>query len=267
MKVALIQLTSVLGPEQNLRKIRGFLKEITAQDIRHVFLPECFYSLSDGTKSTPYLVQRGNDHYRAIQSLAKDAGVYLLGGSAATINPSGGKPLNRCYNFDPEGRELATYDKMNLFAVDLSKHESKTMIDESDIYEKGQFPQTLKVGELNIGLSICFDLRFPEIYRRYSFRGCNGLTVSSSFTVPTGKAHWHTLLRARAIENQCFVFAAAQWGSHNDKIKTYGHSLIIDPWGEILADAQEGEKFITATLDLNKQKEIRSRLNVLRDVK
>ncbi|MGE3609924.1 MAG: carbon-nitrogen hydrolase family protein [Bacteriovoracaceae bacterium] len=265
MKIGVIQLQSVLDPQVNLEKIRGFLKTAVSEGAKAVFLPEVFYSMSDGTRPTPYLIQEKNEHYEAIRSLAKDDGLYILGGSAATnVN---GKIMNRSYNFGPHGEELVCYDKMNLFSVDLSKHPSQTVIDEARVYTAGNSPKLVELEGYKIGLSICFDLRFPELFRSYSFQGANVLSISSAFTVPTGKAHWHTLVRARAIENQCYVVASAQWGQHNDKISTFGHSLIVDPWGEVLADAGEGEKIIFSDLSLEKIESVRSRLNVLRDPK
>ncbi len=117
-------------------------------------------------------------------------------------------------------------------------------------------------GALKLGLAICVDLRYPMIFQDYVKQGVNIISVSSAFTKPTGKAHWHTLVRARAIECQCFLVAPAQWGDHNDKISTYGHSLIVDPWGDILADAKEGEKLITAELNLDKIEEVRDAVKV-----
>jgi predicted amidohydrolase len=263
MKIGVIQLNSVLDPAQNLEKIRGFLTEAKLQGAKAVFLPEVFYSITDGTKPTPYLIENENEHFKAIQNLALDSGLYLLGGSAATnVN---GKIFNRAYNFSPSGELLSYYDKMNLFSCDLSKHPSQTVIDEGRIYSHGHEPKMIDLEGFRLGLSICFDLRFPELFRWYSFHGANVLSVSAAFTVPTGKAHWHTLLRARAIENQSYVIAPAQWGVHNEKISTYGHSLIVNPWGEVLADAGEGEKIIYAQLSLEEIHTIRARLNVLRN--
>jgi predicted amidohydrolase len=263
MKIGVIQLRSVLDPSENLTKIRSFLLEAKREQVRAVFLPEVFYSISDGTKPSPYLVEGKNEHYHAIRSLAVDSGLYILGGSAATNVD--GKIMNRSYNFSPTGDEIAIYDKMNLFSVDLSKHPSKTVIDEAKIYTRGNTPKMIEVDGLKIGLSICFDLRFPELFRSYSSTGATVLSISSAFTVPTGKAHWHTLVRARAIENQCYVIASAQWGQHNEKVTTFGHSLIVDPWGEVIADAGDGEKIIYGDLSLEKIESVRERLNVLRD--
>lgn len=263
MKVAAIQIEAKLDPAHNLRVIRGFMTQARDQGVRAVFLPEVFYSISDGVVKTPYLVEDGNEHWKAIQQLALDYGVFLIGGSVATN--VGGKMLNRSYNFAPDGTELGRYDKMNLFACDLSKHPSATVINESKLYSAGAKPLMIDVDGWKFGISICFDLRFPELFRLYSSHGAEALSIASAFTVPTGKAHWHTLVRARAIENQCYVVACGQWGHHNDRIKTFGHSLIVDPWGEVIADAGEGEKMIVAEFDKARLKQTRERLDVLRD--
>lgn len=265
MKVGVVQLQSVLDPKINLDKIKNFLSNAKQENAQAVFLPEVFYSISDGTKPTPFLVEGQNEHFQAIRSLAVDSGLYILGGSAATLVD--GKVMNRSFNFDPQGRELPFYDKMNLFACDLSKHPSNQIIDEAKVYSHGNKPQMIDVEGFKIGLSICFDLRFPELFRSYSSQGANVLSISSAFTVPTGKAHWHTLVRARAIENQSYVIAAAQWGKHNDKLSTFGHSLIVDPWGEVLADAGEGEKIIFGEMNFERLQSVRERLDVLRNPK
>lgn len=262
MKIAAIQIQSVLDPKVNLTKIKAQLQEAKNEGVEAAFLPEVFYSMSDGTKPTPYLIETKNEHYEAIRSLAVDSGLYLLGGSAATLY--NGKIMNRSYNFSPAGEDLVFYDKMNLFSCDLSKHPSATVIDEGKVYTAGSTPKLVQIKDWKLGLSICFDLRFPELFRSYSAAGANIISISSAFTVPTGKAHWHTLVRARAIENQCYVVASAQWGKHNEKMSTFGHSLIVDPWGETLADAGEGEKFITAEISLERIQGVRERLSVLR---
>ena len=265
MKIGVIQLQSVLDPNKNLETIRNFLKSAVHENAQAVFLPEVFYSMSDGTQPTPYLIEGHNEHFQAIRSLAKDFGLYVLGGSAATLVD--GKILNRSYNFNPQGEEIGAYDKLNLFSCDLSKHPSHQIIDEGKVYSKGDKARMIEVGGFKIGLSICFDLRFPELFRSYSAHGANLLSISSAFTVPTGKAHWHTLLRARAIENQCYVVASAQWGKHNERLSTFGHSLVVDPWGEIIVDAQEGEKIVFAELSFDRIKSVRERLDVLREPK
>lgn len=263
MKIAAIQLCSALDPAENIKKIQGFIDQAKKEsDIEAIFLPEVFYSMSDGTQATPYLVEKDNEHYKNIQKLAVDNKVYLIGGTAATVAPDNHKVFNRTYNFAPDGTELTNYDKIHLFSVDLSRHSSKTVIDEGIVYQCGNEPKLLEVNDWKIGLGICFDLRFPEFYRHYFTQGANLMTVASAFTVPTGRAHWETLVRARAIENQSYVVAVDQWGEHNTKIKTYGHTMIVGPWGEIIADAGEGEGYILADLDLQEVEKVKNRLDV-----
>ena len=261
MEIVLIQINSSLDPKENLEKIDYFIQESKKrEDIKAVFLPEVFYSMSDGTEATPYLVDSGNEHYENIQNIAKKHGVALVGGTAATKSPQG--VINRTYNFNENGEELTQYDKIHLFSVDLSGTKNKTVINESDVYIQGHIPQLIEYRDWKIGLGICFDLRFPELYRHYFSQGAEILTVSSAFTVPTGRAHWETLVRARAIENQSYVVAVDQWGYHNPKIQTYGHSMLVDPWGEVVLNLGEGEGYAFHTLDKEKLTKIRNRMNV-----
>ncbi len=260
VKVAILQLNSKLDYKENLESMQKLIGEAKAMGIKYLFLPECFYSISDGTKPTPHLVTSENDHFKKIQKLAKENRVFLLGGSVAFLE--NGKVLNRVLNFDDQGQMIGHYDKIHLFSCALKEGSQTKTITESDIYTPGKTPKLIDAGPLKIGLSICFDVRYPDMYRQYVINGAQLLTVSAAFTVPTGKAHWHTLLRARAIENQCFVLAPAQYGRHNEIIETFGHSLIIGPWGEVLADAGEGEKLIWAELDLAKIKTVREAVKV-----
>jgi deaminated glutathione amidase len=249
MKIGVIQLSSKLDPQENLEKIRPLMQQAVAEEVEGVFLPECFYSMSDGLSVTPHLVAKGNKHYQQIQQLAVDFNLYLLSGSAITRHEDGNSIVNRNYVFSPQGEEVAHYDKIHLFQCDLKQ--DKTVIDEAKLYSAGSELSIFKWGGMNIGQTICFDLRFPAQFQEYRKLGVDLFTIPAAFTRPTGKAHWHTLLRARAIETQSFIVAPAQWGKHNERISTYGHSLVIDPWGEVLADAKDGEKLITAELDFN----------------
>lgn len=262
MKIAVIQLCSKLDYKENLSKIDTFIKsaKIEAPDLLSVFLPEVFYSMSNGDAPTPYLVEMGNEHYKNIQKIALDHQIYLLGGSAATKHD--GKIFNRAYNFSPSGEDLGFYDKRCLFSLKLNDH-NQNSLDEARIYTAGSKSKIIEVQNFKIAMSICFDLRFPEIYRDYLNHGANILSISSAFTASTGKAHWKTLVRARAIENQSYVVAANQWGVHNNKMSTFGHSTIIDPWGEILVDCKEGESYAIANLELSRVDQIRSRMNVI----
>ena len=251
MKIAVLQLTSVLDYKTNLETIRGLLKEAKALGAEAFFMPEVFYSMSDGITPTPYLVEEGNEHYKEIQKLSTDYGMAQIGGSAATL--LNGKVVNRAYNFDKNGKDLGHYDKINLFACDLPDKK----ISEAKNYTPGKDYKVVDLNAVKVGLGICFDMRFSEMALHYRKEGASIITYPAAFTVPTGRAHWHTLLRARAIENQCFVVAAAQWGHHNDRMQTYGHSLVIDPWGDILMDLQEGVKVGVVELDFPKIELIR----------
>src|SRR5690606_26085448 len=239
-----VQMTSGLDPKENLKKISSWLTQAKENGAEIVFLPEVFYSMSDGQGPTPYLPSAtgNNEHNQAIADLAKKHGIAIVGGSAAT--DFNGKVINRAYNYDATGNDLGVYDKRKLFACDIST----TKLTEADVYTPGNQAKIVHVEDWKIGLGICFDLRYPEFAREYTKAGAEMLTFASAFTVPTGRAHWHTLLKARAIENQCYVVASGQWGEHNEKIKTFGHSLVVDPWGEIVVDAGEGEKIVYAEL-------------------
>jgi predicted amidohydrolase len=246
MKIAVVQLTSVLDYKTNLATIRRLMKEAKEQGAEAAFLPEVFYSMSDGQTSTPYLIEKGNEHYAEIKKLATDFEMALIGGTAATL--LNGTVVNRAYNFDKTGMDLGHYDKINLFACDLPNKK----ISEANTYTAGKEYKMVKLESHIVGLGICFDMRFSEMGLHYRMNGAQILTYPAAFTVPTGRAHWHTLLRARAIENQCFVIAAGQWGYHNEKMQTFGHSLVIDPWGDILLDLAEGEKVGVVDLDFSK---------------
>lgn len=251
MKVAVIQLTSVLDYKENLRSLRELFREAVFKGAEVIFMPEVFYSMSDGQTPTPYLVEFENEHYKEIQKLSIDFKVAQIGGSAATL--LNGKVVNRAYNFDKNGKDLGYYDKINLFACDLPDKK----ISEAKNYTPGTEYKMVDLDGVKIGLGICFDVRFSEMALHYRKLGAQILTYPAAFTVPTGRAHWHTLLRARAIENQCYVIASAQWGYHNEKIQTYGHSLIIDPWGDILVDLKDGIRVGVAELDFQKIQLIR----------
>ena len=251
MKVAIVQMTSKLDYQENINKLKHLFSQIENQDVKAIFLPECFYSMSNGSSPTPHLVNPSNEHFEKIRKLAKDNNVALIGGTAASTDDKG-IVVNRAYNFDSQGTDLGQYDKVHLFSCDIEKDGVRKIINEGDIYTPGTKPKLIDFENIKIGLGVCFDLRYSEMALDYRKAGAQILTYSSAFTVPTGKAHWHTLVKARAIESQCFVIASAQWGRNNDKIQTYGHSLIVDPWGEVLVDAKEGESIHICELDFEK---------------
>jgi nitrilase len=174
-----------------------------------------------------------------------------------TSNPD--RVRNSCCVFAPDGRRAARYDKIHLFAYDNGREH----YDEARVLEAGDAPVAFEARGLRIGLSVCYDLRFPELYRALGRPPCDLLCVPSSFTYTTGLAHWELLLRARAVENQCYVIAPAQGGVHENGRHTYGHSMIVDPWGEVLAQREEGEGVVMADLDTARIQSVRQQLPAL----
>lgn len=259
LKVAVIQISSTLDYKSNLKKIRSYLESIKEEAVEAVFLPECFYSLSDGSSPSPFLVDGENEHFQNIRALALDFGVYLIGGSVAVRHE--GEIRNRAYNFDPSGNLIGKYDKVHLFACDILKDGKRKKVDEGDIYSSGSEPLIIDIKGFKVGVAICFDLRFPNFLLNYYRQNVDLLTFASAFTVPTGKAHWHTLLKARAIEGQCYVIAPGQCGQNHPKVSTFGHSLIVNSWGEILKDAKQEEGVIIETLSKSNIQETRSRIH------
>jgi predicted amidohydrolase len=196
----------------------------------------------------------------AFQALAAETGTWLLIGSL-TIKLDATTCANRSFLFSPKGQIAARYDKIHMFDVDLANKESYR---ESAIFRPGRQAVTAELPWGRLGLTVCYDMRFAYLYRALAQAGSSFLTVPSAFTRPTGQAHWHVLLRARAIETGCFVFAAAQTGEHAEGRKTYGHSLIVAPWGEVLADAGEDVGFVTAKIDPAKVIEARNMVPALK---
>jgi predicted amidohydrolase len=186
-----------------------------------------------------------NPALAAFRALAQETDAWLLVGSLA-IRLEATRLANRSFLIAPDGAIAARYDKIHMFDIDLPNGERYR---ESNLYRPGEATVLASLPWGTLGMTICYDLRFPYLYRALAQAGADFITVPSSFTVPTGQAHWHALLRARAIETGCFVFAPAQTGEHAEGRRTYGHSLIVDPWGEVLADAGDGVGFVTARID------------------
>jgi predicted amidohydrolase len=199
-------------------------------------------------------VESAHPMLAAFRELARETGAHLLLGSIVVRTEGDGRLANRSFLIAPDGNILARYDKIHMFDVDLPGGESYR---ESAVFKPGEGTALVSLPWGMLGLTICYDLRFPHLYRALAQGGADFLTVPAAFTVPTGKAHWHVLLRARAIENGCFVFAPAQCGEHAEGRKTYGHSLIVAPWGEILAEAGNEPGFILAEIDPAKIAEAR----------
>lgn len=248
-------MNSKLEWESNRSSLQALLAQASDQGAGIAFLPECFTSMSNGLIPTPYLMQA--DHlkcsiFKDLSDLAKKYQIKLIGGSAATQTADG--ILNRVYNLNEHGELISTYDKRRLFACKINEKS----ITESDIYTAGNQATLLPIGELKIGIGVCFDIRFSEFALEYRLMGANALTYASAFTVPTGKAHWHLLNRARAVETQSFVISSAQWGEHNERIQTFGHSLVVSPWGDVLLDLEDGVGVATLDLDLESIQKVRN---------
>jgi predicted amidohydrolase len=231
---AMVQMCTGLLPEANLEQGAKLIREAAAQGADYVQTPEVSNMIQANRKAMfEHLATEEDDlSLKAYRALAAELKIHLHIGSLA-LRATPERAVNRSFLIGPDGFVIASYDKIHMFDIDLPGGESYR---ESANYQPGE---TAVISDLpwgRIGLTICYDLRFPALYRALAESGALFLTVPSAFTVRTGEAHWHTLLRARAIENGCFVFAAAQAGTHESKRQSYGHSLIVDPWGIVLAE-------------------------------
>jgi deaminated glutathione amidase len=236
MKVALLQMTSGIDPRRNAEIMVDAVRDAAAAGAAMLFTPEMSGLLDrDRTRSRAAIRREGDDLVlAAIQDAARAHGIWVNIGSLA-IDPAraDGRFANRSFVIDDRGEIVARYDKVHLFDVDLPTGESWR---ESGAYAGGDRGVVVETPLGTLGLSVCYDLRFPQLYQALSGAGATILSIPAAFTVPTGDAHWHVLMRARAIENACFVIAAAQTATHEDGRATYGHSLVVSPWGEVLLD-------------------------------
>ncbi len=260
LRAAAIQLRSGIEPAANRAQAEPLLREAAAAGARVIVTPENTLRM-DRDKARMFAAvgpEAGDGELLAWGRLAKELGVWLLMGSAP-IATGEGKVFNRSFLFDDAGKIAARYDKINLFDVTLGGGETYR---ESDTVEGGKKAVMIS-GPMGakIGLSICYDLRFAPLYNAYAKAGAEIITVPSAFTVPTGLAHWETLLRARAIETHAFVIAAAQGGRHEDGRATYGHSMMVDPWGKVIAKLDHDEPgYVVADLNLDAVAEARAKI-------
>jgi predicted amidohydrolase len=262
--VAVLQLSSGEQVDENLSRITRLVGEAAAQGAKLVVLPENFAFMGrdeDRRAHAEALGDVGAPIQGLLSKLAKDHHVTLVGGGMPERNPAAGVPFNTAVVFDELGRLVTSYRKVHLFDVDLP---DGTVLKESACTAPGSSPVVVKVGGFGVGLSICYDLRFPELYRALVDGGAELLLVPAAFTLHTGKDHWHVLLRARAIEAQCYVAAAAQWGKHPLGRTTYGHSLIADPWGTVIAECSDGIGYTLARIERKKLEETRASLPSLK---
>ena len=260
--IALFQSRSGIDPGRNATALVDAIERAARAGAKMLFTPEMSGLLDgDRERSAAAIHYEADDMVlRSVRDAARAKAIWVHLGSLALLGDNS-KRVNRGFVIDPTGTIVARYDKMHLFDVDLPTGERWR---ESAVYAAGSRPVVVRgtpVGAL--GLTICYDLRFPALFERLSEAGAEVIAVPAAFTVPTGQAHWHVLLRARAIEAGLFVVAAAQSGDHDDGRSTYGHSLVIDPWGEILLDGGEGEHLLITEVDLDRIAEVRSRIPVL----
>ena len=258
LRVACVQMRSGLDRAANTKDAIALIKEAAGQGAKFIATPEMTNVVDrKGSRLLANLPEEaGLEEISAFSDTAKENSVWLLIGSVAV--KSGERAANRSFLFAPDGSIVARYDKIHMFDVDLPGGESWK---ESKIYAPGEHAVTVKAEIAQIGLSICYDVRFPLLYRSMAQNGAEILCVPAAFTAQTGRAHWKTLLTARAIENGAFVVAPAQGGVHEDGRETWGHSVIIGPWGETLGEAEHDEPgVVIADIDLAAVREARQRI-------
>ena len=251
---ACIQLTAGPDPEPNLREVARLIRQARDAGAELIMTPEVSNFIESGKRRRDKARREADDPFLAgMRDLARETGAWILVGSLV-IDPAGEpaadtgeeRLANRSFLIDAQGGIVARYDKIHMFDIDLPGGESYRG---SNAYRPGAGTVVAETTWGKLGMTICYDVRFPYLYRSLAHAGAEFLSVPSVFTVPTGTAHWHVLLRARAIENACFVFAPAAWGEHTGGRRSYGHSLIVDPWGKVLADGGEGVGIVTAEID------------------
>ncbi|PHR15262.1 MAG: nitrilase [Sphingopyxis sp.] len=261
MKIALAQMCSGIVPEENASQLRSLIADAAAGGAEIIFTPEMTGLLDRDRSRAAHAIRSESDDIvlSAARTEARKHGIWVqLGSLAIKLSPRPDqKWLNRSYLINPDGDIVARYDKIHLFDVNLGANETTR---ESAAYAGGDQAVIAPVSKATLGLSICYDLRFSRLYEALTNAGADILSVPAAFTVPTGKAHWEILLRARAIEAGAYVVAAAQCGEHEDGRSTYGHSMVVDPWGQILLDMGDGNGLGFCDLDLTKVKEVRSRV-------
>jgi len=258
--VAAIQMVSTPDVQENLAAVRRLVADAAGRGAQFVALPEYWpiMGMSDADKVALAEEPGQGPIQECMANLAREHGVWLVGGTLPMVSPDAGRVLNTTLVYDPQGQLASRYDKIHLFGFNRgseSYDEARTIVPGENI---GVFEAPFG----RVGLSVCYDLRFPELYR--AMGECALIVVPAAFTHTTGRAHWEVLLRARAIENQCYVLAAAQGGLHVNGRRTFGHSMLVDPWGEVKSVVDEGEGVVIGTLDAGFLAGVRESLPALR---
>jgi predicted amidohydrolase len=269
MKVAVIQMVSGADVAANVRQARELLEQAAQAGAELAILPEyfCLIGHNDAAKLAIQEQPGAGPLQAFLAQTARDLGLWLVGGTIPVSGPDSARD-QRVYNtslvFGPDGVQRARYDKIHLFKYDNGRER----YDESDVLYAGNEPVTFDIDSRDgqrwrVGMSVCYDLRFPELYRHYADRGAHLLLAPSAFTHTTGQDHWEVLLRSRAVENLAFMAAAAQGGKHDNGRRTWGHAMLVDPWGAILDQKPEGAGVVVAELDFERITQCRSRLPAL----
>ncbi|MFD1789053.1 carbon-nitrogen hydrolase family protein [Sphingomonas floccifaciens] len=261
MRAAVLQMTSGVDPRANAVTLTDAIARARGEGAAMLFTPEMSNLLDrDRSRAATSIVAEGEDAtLAAVRDAAAKAGLWVHLGSFA-VRGDDGRYANRGFVIDDNGAIRARYDKLHLFDVDLPTGESWR---ESSVYAPGERAVVVDTPLGRLGLSICYDLRFPDLFRALSDAGATLFAIPAAFTVPTGQAHWHVMMRARAIEAGAYVVAAAQAGTHDDGRATYGHSLVVDPWGEVVCDLGPEPALGFAEIEASRVAEVRARIPVL----
>jgi predicted amidohydrolase len=257
-RVGLVQMRSGRVPARNLDSAVALIREAKSAGADYVLTPEMTNILESSRESlfAAIVPEEKDPSLAAFRTLARELGLYLhIGSLAIEVLPE--KAMNRSFLIDPKGEIVARYDKIHMFDVDLAGGESYR---ESHSYRPGELAVAADLPWGRIGLTICYDLRFPALYRALAEAGASFIAIPAAFTQQTGEAHWHILTRARAIENGCFIFAAAQGGRHEHGRETFGHSIVVDPWGRVIAEGGSDPGVIMADIDPSLVATVRARI-------
>ena len=258
-RAAALQMVSAPDLERNLAEAGRLIAEAARGGAQLVLLPEyfCFMGFKDTDKLAIRETPGDGPIQRFLSEAAREHRVWVIGGTLPLQSPEPSRVLNTTLVFDPDGRQAARYDKIHLFNFEKGEES----IDEARTICPGSEVRTFEAPFGRVGLSVCYDLRFPELYRQMG--DCALIVVPSAFTYTTGRAHWETLLKARAVENQCYVLAAAQGGEHPGGRRTHGHSMLVDPWGKVVAELDKGPGFIVGDVDPARLASVRGELPAL----